>query len=64
MAELNDKIVDKRIVERNIKKGALTRADYDKHLEQLADAAGNAEKVSLLGDASAEGDEGAPPEEG
>lgn len=63
MAELNDKIVDKRIVERNIKKGVLTRADYDKHLKQLADAADNAEEVSVLGDI-VEGDAPAAPEEG
>lgn len=62
MAELNDKIVDKRIVERNIKKGVISRADYEKHIKKLADVADNAEEVSLLGDAAAEADE-SPAEE-
>ncbi|MEM1418847.1 MAG: hypothetical protein AAGH15_28400 [Myxococcota bacterium] len=61
MAELNDKIVDKRIVERNIKKGVLSRAEYVKHIETLADAAENAETVSMTGDEAAE-DEAAPAE--
>lgn len=34
----NPLLFDKRIVERNIKKGLITRKDYDKFLKSLADA--------------------------
>jgi hypothetical protein len=37
----NPRLFDRRIVERNIKKGVITRKDYDKHLKSLADVAGN-----------------------
>ena len=37
----NPKLFDRRIVERNIKKGLITRKDYEKHLKALADVAGN-----------------------
>ena len=33
------RLYDKRTVERSIKKGALTRKDYDKHLKALDDVA-------------------------
>ena len=33
------RIYDKRTVERNIKKGLLTRKDYEKHLKSLEDVA-------------------------
>jgi hypothetical protein len=35
----NDRLYDKRTVERSIKKGQLTRKDYDKHLKALEDVA-------------------------
>jgi hypothetical protein len=35
----NDRLFDKRTVERSIKKGLLTRKDYDKHLKSLDDVA-------------------------
>jgi hypothetical protein len=37
----NLRLVDRRVVERNIKKGLITRKDYDKHLKSLADTAPN-----------------------
>jgi len=37
----NPKLFDRRIVERNIKKGLITRKDYEKHLKSLADVAAN-----------------------
>ena len=37
------RLFDVRTIERNIKKGLLTRKDYEKHLKALADAA---EKVA------------------
>jgi len=35
----NDRLYDKRTVERSIKKGLLTRKDYDKHVKGLEDVA-------------------------
>jgi hypothetical protein len=35
----NARLYDRRTVERNIKKGLLTRKDYDKHLKSLDDVA-------------------------
>ena len=70
MAKMDDQIVDKRIVERNIQKGLLTRDALEKHLAKLPDAADNAEYVSVdeENDAApeaegAEGAEGAASEE-
>jgi hypothetical protein len=36
---------DKRIVERNIRKGVVKREDYDKHVAALRDVADQAEPV-------------------
>jgi hypothetical protein len=36
----NDRLFDKRTVERSIKKGLLARKDYEKHLKSLEDVAG------------------------
>ena len=53
MAKLEkDKLFDKRIVERNIAKGLISRDAYDKHIGGLGDM--EAEAVPLLAD---------PPEE-
>ncbi|HEY2902708.1 MAG TPA: hypothetical protein VGL59_19145 [Polyangia bacterium] len=35
----NARLFDRRTVERNIKKGLVTRKDYEKHLKALADIA-------------------------
>jgi len=35
------KLFDRRVVERNIKKGVITRKDYDRHLKSLPDAKAN-----------------------
>jgi hypothetical protein len=35
----SDRLYDKRTVERSIKKGLLTRKDYEKHLKTLEDVA-------------------------
>ena len=37
----NPRLFDRRVVERNIKKGLITRKDYEKHLKSLTDMAGN-----------------------
>lgn len=47
MATLGDKLVDKRIVERNIAKGLITKDDYEKHLAGLADREGEYETVDI-----------------
>jgi hypothetical protein len=36
----NDRLYDKRTIDRTIKKGLITRKDYDKHLKALEDVAG------------------------
>ena len=36
----NDRLYDKRTIDRTIKKGLITRKDYDKHLKTLEDVAG------------------------
>jgi hypothetical protein len=35
----NDRLYDKRTVDRSIKKGLLTRKDYEKHVKTLDDVA-------------------------
>ena len=44
---LDEKLVDRRTVERNIQKGLLTQKDYEGYLGKLKDAEDNAETVSL-----------------
>ncbi len=36
----NNRLFDRRTVERNIKKGLVTRKDYDKYMKSLGDSAG------------------------
>jgi hypothetical protein len=47
MAALGDKVVDKRIVERNIAKGVLTKQQFDEHLSELPDREGSYERVEV-----------------
>jgi hypothetical protein len=35
----NERLYDKRTIDRTIKKGLITRKDYDKHLKALEDVA-------------------------
>jgi hypothetical protein len=37
----NPRLFDRRVVERNIKKGLITRKDYEKYLKSLSDVAAN-----------------------
>ncbi len=55
MAALGDKIVDKRIVERNITKGLVTKEEYDKHLADLPDREGSYDTVEVEPSESTEG---------
>ena len=47
MATLRDKLVDKRIVERNIAKGLLSEEQYEQHLADLADREGAYDRVEI-----------------
>jgi hypothetical protein len=47
MSDIHESLVDKRIVERNIKKGKLTRKDHEKYLSSLADRENNAERIRV-----------------
>ena len=47
MANLGDKLVDKRIVERNIAKGLISKDEYEKHLADLADREGAYDQVEI-----------------
>ena len=55
MAALGDKLMDKRIVERNIAKGLVSKEQYEKHLADLADREGTYETVEI--DPGESGDE-------
>ena len=47
MASLGDKLVDKRIIERNIEKGLITKEQFEQHLTELADREGEYETVEI-----------------
>lgn len=47
MSDYPERLIDKRIVERNITKGLVDRAAYEAQLESLPDVSGNAEVVDL-----------------
>ena len=47
MSQSNEYLFDHRIVEKNIRKGLITRKQYEDHLKSLSDVENNAEYVSL-----------------
>jgi hypothetical protein len=47
MASLGDKLVDKRIVERNITKGLISKDVYEQHLADLSDLEGTYDRVEI-----------------
>jgi len=47
MATLGDKLVDQRIVERNIAKGLISKEQYEQHLAALADREGSYIRVEI-----------------
>jgi len=55
MATLDDKLVDKRIVERNIAKGLISKQEYEQHLTDLADREGAYDEVEIDPGASQDG---------
>jgi hypothetical protein len=60
---LDPKLFDRRIVERNIKRGLITRKDYDKYLKSLSDAADKLRPAEEPHEApsSSEGNDTVPP---
>ncbi|MGB5284668.1 MAG: hypothetical protein WBN29_09145 [Polyangiales bacterium] len=57
MAALGEKLVDKRIVERNIAKGLITKEEYEQRLANLADREGSYDTVEIdPGDSKDESD--------
>jgi hypothetical protein len=59
MASLGDKVLDKRIIERNITKGLMTREQFEHHLAELPDREGAYERIEVEPDGSNEEDTGA-----
>jgi hypothetical protein len=47
MASLGDKLMDKRIVERNIAKGLISKEEYEQRLASLADREGSYDTVEI-----------------
>ena len=47
MATSKDKLVDKRIVERNIAKGLISKAQYEQHLADLADREDRCDRIEI-----------------
>ena len=47
MAALEDKLLDKRVVERNITKGLLSKEEYQQHLAELPDREGAFERIEV-----------------
>lgn len=47
MATLGDKLVDKRIIDRNIEKGLISKEEYDQHVTDLPDKEGDCERVAI-----------------
>ena len=47
MAALGDKVIDKRIVERNIAKGLVSKEQYAQHLAELPDREGTYDRVEV-----------------
>jgi hypothetical protein len=61
----NPRLFDRRVVERNIKKGLITRKDYDQHMKSLSDVAAIIgspdERVEEAPEAPIEEEEETPP---
>ncbi len=47
MASLGDKVLDKRIIERNIAKGLVTQEQLEQHLAELPDREGAYERIEV-----------------
>lgn len=47
MADIDDRLVDKRVQERNIRRGVIDRKEYEKYLKDLPDVADKGEHVAM-----------------
>jgi len=47
MATLGNKLVDQRIVERNIEKGLISKEEYEQHLANLVDREGEYVRIEI-----------------
>ncbi|MGB5697263.1 MAG: hypothetical protein WBM46_16515 [Polyangiales bacterium] len=47
MAKVREKMVDKRIVERNLTRGLLSKQEYEEYLADLADCEGSYDRVEI-----------------
>lgn len=47
MATLGDRLVDKRIVERNMTKGLISKEEYEQYLADLADREGGYDRIAV-----------------
>lgn len=56
----SDHLVDKRIIDRNIAKGLLTKKDFAKHISDLTDMADNADYIDPEAPAAGEEEADAP----
>lgn len=56
MANVPEHLVDKRVQERNIRKGLLDKRDLEQYLKDLPDVGNNAEVLELGGPASDSGE--------
>lgn len=63
MSTLDERRFDKRIVERNLARGLLSKEEHARFLEQLSDASENASFVDYGGEDEAEAREGGSAEE-
>jgi hypothetical protein len=52
MASIDERLVDKRIVERNIERGLLSDSEYQKYLKELTDMEENADVLRVYDDGS------------
>lgn len=50
MAAISDKLVDRRIIERNIRKGLVSEQDYEDYLAKLSDQSSNFDLVQPYDD--------------
>ena len=47
MANVGNKLVDKRIVERNMAKGLISKEQYEQYLADLADREGGYDRIAV-----------------
>lgn len=50
MVRSSDQLFDKRLIERHLDQGVVTRRDYENHLANLADASENVDVIAFDAD--------------